>query len=129
MCLLNSANQDIALTVANIADALQELAVHPDSPVAFLHEATLATEMPALARLVRANSQAQRDAAADVAKRFAAKGLPLLPPVRQVPVCPTCHNARQVVIGIDPTDLTGGTELMGPCPACTTDDHDLRLFA
>lgn len=131
MCLLNSANPDIALTLANVLESLQELAVNPDSPYAFAHDATLDVEVPALARLVRENSQAKRDAAAYVAKRFAVKGLPLLPAIATVPVCPACHNARTVVIGIDPMDWTGGTELMGPCPACmpVVDDHDLRQFA
>lgn len=141
MCLLNSANADIALTVANITEALQDLAINPDSPTAFLNEATIdvdqghtAERFPfwrsgSLARLVRENSESQRTAADWVAKRFAAKGQPLLPAIATIPVCPTCRNRREVVIGIDPADWTGGTELMGPCPDCVRDDHDLRQFA
>lgn len=140
MCLLNSANPAIALTVANITEALHELAINPDSPMAFLNEATIdvdqgrsgkewAVNLGTIGRLVRGNSDSQRIAAAHVAKRFAAKGQPLLPAIATIPVCPACHNRREVVIGIDPADWTGGTELMGPCPDCVRDDHDLRQFA
>lgn len=141
MCLLNTTNDDIALTLANVTEALQELAVNPDSPTAFLYGATISIEqgqpsgvwphvdLGLLGHLVRENSQAKRDAAAKVAKRFAAKGQPLLPAIASIPVCPTCQNRREVPIGINPDDWTGGTELMGPCPDCVRDDHDLRQFA
>lgn len=125
MCLLNTSNPDIARTLANVTEALHELAVHPDSPVAFLHEATVSVEVPVLARLVRENSQARREAAAHVARRFAAKGEPLFPAIAALPVCPACRNRRAVIVAVD----EWGEEITAPCPACVRDDHDLRQFA
>lgn len=108
--------------------ALDELRLHPDSPVAFLHEATAAHEQAQIAAIVQAGEARIRKAAEVVARRCPSLPAPVMTPF---PVCGRCDGRREVVIGIDPSDWTGGTELMGPCPECVAvaDDCDLRRFA
>lgn len=138
MCLLNTTNADIALTLANVTEALQELAVNGDSPMAFLHEATIDIEqgrrgaewqvdLGSMGRLVRqwTRDRAQREAAIEVRQAFIDADEELLPAIATVPVCPICQNRRVVIVAVD----EWGEDITNPCPACVHDDHDLRRFA
>lgn len=111
---------ELAARQRNLFDALEELAANPESPYAFAHEATVEHEQAAIAAMVQHADQRIRDAASVVADRC--RTLP--PPIARLRVCERCDGTGQIVIGINPSDWTGGTELMDDCPECASTADD-----
>lgn len=109
---------ELAALQRDLFDALEELAANPDSPYAFAWAATVETEQAAIARYVATGNPRITDAMHMAAATVATRCRTLPPPIARIRVCERCDGTGQIVIGIDPSDPTGGTELLGECPEC-----------
>ena len=108
---------DMADHLRALNEAHEALARDPHGLYAFVHEATIAFEEERIAALVQRKPERIRQAELAVRERRRGTGSVVL----RMPVCPRCNGTRIAVIGIDPSDWTGGTELMGDCPECVID--------